>query len=136
MRLQPGVDHQWPLATPVLVARERVNPVNIDGRVRARERHPQEVAQRFGDELAIVYDHNPPKSADKVGKTALSLGIDGTAKNWVPDLKEILFHTKIVQPGATEVIYFVAPSTEGDYEYVCTYPGHYMSMRGTMKVYK
>ncbi|MEZ4969938.1 MAG: plastocyanin/azurin family copper-binding protein [Flavobacteriaceae bacterium] len=77
-----------------------------------------------------------PKSADKVGKTALSLGIDGTAKNWVPDLKEILFHTKIVQPGATEVIYFVAPSTEGDYEYVCTYPGHYMSMRGTMKVYK
>lgn len=77
-----------------------------------------------------------PKSADKVGKTALSLGIDGTAKNWVPDLKEILFHTKIVQPGSTEVIYFVAPVAEGDYEYVCTYPGHYMSMRGVMKVYK
>ena len=77
-----------------------------------------------------------PKSADKVGKTALILGIDGTAKNWVPDLKEVLFHTKIVQPGATEVIYFVAPAAEGDYEYVCTYPGHYMSMRGVMKVYK
>jgi glucose/arabinose dehydrogenase/azurin len=77
-----------------------------------------------------------PGSADMVGKTALSLGIDGTEKNWVPDLKEILFHTKIVPPGSTEVIYFVAPSTEGDYEYVCTYPGHYLSMRGKMKVYK
>ncbi len=75
-----------------------------------------------------------PESADKVGKTALELGVDGTSKNWVPELNEVLFNTKIVQPGATETIYFEAPAKKGDYEYVCTYPGHYVSMRGIMKV--
>lgn len=77
-----------------------------------------------------------PNSADKVGKKALGLGLEGTAKNWVPDMTEVIFHTKIVQPGTTEVIYFEAPSKEGNYDYVCTYPGHYISMRGTMKVQK
>ena len=35
-----------------------------------------------------------------------------------------------------EVLEFTAPEKPGDYEFVCTFPGHYMLMRGIMKVVK
>lgn len=75
-----------------------------------------------------------PKAADEVGEMALKLGLDGAAMNYVPQSKKILYHTKLLQPRSKETIYFTAPAKEGNYEYVCTYPGHYMIMRGIMKV--
>lgn len=75
-----------------------------------------------------------PNSADEVGQLALKLGLDGSAMNYVPKSSKVLSHTKLLQPRSRETIYFTAPSKEGNYEYVCTYPGHYLYMRGTMFV--
>ncbi len=75
-----------------------------------------------------------PNSADEVGQLALKLGLDGSAMNYVPKSSKVLSHTKLLQPRSKETIYFTAPSKEGNYEYVCTYPGHYLYMRGTMLV--
>ncbi|RYE96228.1 MAG: hypothetical protein EOO77_41375, partial [Oxalobacteraceae bacterium] len=36
----------------------------------------------------------------------------------------------------SEAIYFVAPSEPGDYQYICSFPGHASLMRGTIKVVK
>jgi len=57
-----------------------------------------------------------------------------TTKNAVPDSPEILFYSKLVQPGAQEVLEFTAPAEAGDYPYICTYPGHWAIMKGVMKV--
>ena len=77
-----------------------------------------------------------PKTVDKVGEAAIGMGLDGAEKAYVPALDEVLFHTGLMQPESQETIYFVAPSTPGDYTFVCTYPGHYTLMQGVIKVTK
>lgn len=57
-----------------------------------------------------------------------------TTKDAIPESDAILFHTKLVQPGAEDTIEFTAPSEAGDYPYLCTYPGHWAIMKGVMKV--
>ncbi len=75
-----------------------------------------------------------PGQGNKVGEAALKLGIKGTELNYVPDMEEVIYHTKLLQPGEKESIYIIAPQNPGNYTYVCTYPGHYISMRGTLVV--
>ncbi len=57
-----------------------------------------------------------------------------TTKQAVPDTDDVLFHTKLVQPGEQDVLEFTAPTEAGDYPYLCTYPGHWAIMKGVMKV--
>ncbi|MGZ0169379.1 MAG: PVC-type heme-binding CxxCH protein [Planctomycetales bacterium] len=59
---------------------------------------------------------------------------DAFAKGFVPDSKEILHTTKLLQAGETERLVIVAPSQAGDYPYVCTFPGHWRTMAGVMHV--
>ncbi len=75
-----------------------------------------------------------PGTADKVGQDAVQLGLRGAEMNWVPESDDVLYYTALLQPETSESIYFTAPATPGDYTYVCTFPGHYISMRGTMRV--
>ena len=37
-------------------------------------------------------------------------------------------------PGNSVEVTFTAPSTPGDYPYICTVPGHFYMMKGIMKV--
>lgn len=74
-----------------------------------------------------------PNTADKVGKMAMELGLQGTQLGYIPDTEDVLYHTCLLQPETSQSIYFVAPKA-GDYTYVCTFPGHYINMRGIMKV--
>ncbi len=71
-----------------------------------------------------------------VGKAADKLAADpkGAEKNYVPDVPEVLFSTKLVNPEQSVKLSFIAPATAGDYPYVCTFPGHWSLMNGTMKV--
>ena len=74
------------------------------------------------------------KKADAVGRQAGTLGLKGVARNHVPDSDNVLTHTLLVEPGATETIYFTAPQKPGIYGFVCTVPGHYTVMRGVLRV--
>jgi azurin/glucose/arabinose dehydrogenase len=75
-----------------------------------------------------------PNAADEVGSSALKMGLKGERMSYVPASPKVLFHTTLLQPGTAETIYFTAPDKPGDYPYECTYPGHYLVMRGVMKV--
>jgi putative membrane-bound dehydrogenase-like protein len=72
----------------------------------------------------------------KVGKAADKLALDanGAEKQYVPEMPEVLFSTKLVNPQQTVKLTFVAPKKAGDYPYVCTFPGHWSLMNGMMKV--
>lgn len=59
---------------------------------------------------------------------------DAFAKGFVPESREILHTTKLLQAGETERLVIVAPSQAGDYPYVCTFPGHWRTMAGVMHV--
>src|SRR5688572_11250961 len=75
-----------------------------------------------------------PARGQAVGEAAMALGIDGNAKNFVPDSDDVLYHTALTLPGASDTIFFTAPSTPGEYDYVCTFPGHAMLMKGILRV--
>jgi azurin len=60
--------------------------------------------------------------------------VDGAAKNYVPDTDDVLFHTALVLPDASDTIYFTAPATPGDYDYLCSFPGHSALMKGLLRV--
>jgi azurin/glucose/arabinose dehydrogenase len=77
-----------------------------------------------------------PGRMEKTGKAALSLGIQGPDEGFIPPSPDVLYNTCLLQPGASQSIYFTAPSKAGDYPYLCTYPGHYQTMNGVMKVVK
>jgi len=55
-------------------------------------------------------------------------------RNWLPDDPRIWAHSKMLNPHEKEVLSFTAPAKPGTYPYVCTFPGHAMTMRGELKV--
>ena len=71
---------------------------------------------------------------NKVGMAALKLGADGLKMQYIPKSDKILFHTPLVDSGKTYNFYFQAPKKNGAYPFVCTFPGHFQIMKGTLQV--
>ncbi|TDU73135.1 azurin [Prosthecobacter fusiformis] len=55
-------------------------------------------------------------------------------RNWLPDDPRIWLHSKMLNPHETDTLTFLAPEKNGDYPFVCTFPGHALTMNGRMKV--
>ena len=66
---------------------------------------------------------------------AKALGAGANATNALPDSVkgDTITATKLLGPDESETIFIHRPEA-GDYEYVCTFPGHFAMMRGVMKV--
>ncbi|MCB1212650.1 MAG: cytochrome C precursor, partial [Verrucomicrobiales bacterium] len=75
-----------------------------------------------------------PGTDNDIGLKAMALGAGGFAVNYVPASPDILWSSKLVDHGQEEVIEFTAPTEEGAYPYICSFPGHHLLMRGTMYV--
>ncbi len=52
----------------------------------------------------------------------------------IPTSNYVLYHTKLLQPGESEIIEFTAPESAGEYPFLCSYPGHWRVMNGVMIV--
>lgn len=101
---------------------------------------------KAGSRVKLVFNNNDdmlhncvitkPGMATPVGEAALKLDLNGPKMSYVPNSPNVLFHTNILQPESAETIYFVAPTEPGDYQFVCTFPGHYSLMQGTLRVVK
>jgi azurin len=109
---------------------------------------PTEVTVQTGSRVRLIFDnpdlmiHNfvlcAPDSVEEIGALADKLAAmpDGLAKQYIPDSPKILHHTKLVSPKAREELVFDAPKAPGRYPYICTFPGHWRIMKGTMIVEK
>ena len=103
-----------------------------------------ELRVRAGETVQFVFRndddmlHNvvlcAPGRGESVGRAALELGLEAAAKNHVPDSPDVLYHTAVVLPGASDRIYFTAPAAPGDYDFICSVPGHFMTMKGVLRV--
>ena len=47
---------------------------------------------------------------------------------------QIIAHTKLTGPGETAEVSFKAPTAPGTYDYICSFPGHFTTMKGTLTV--
>ncbi len=56
------------------------------------------------------------------------------ARNFIPKTPKVLHATRLLQPREVQRLQFVAPKVTGEYPYVCTFPGHWRVMHGTMHV--
>ncbi|MBL9142610.1 MAG: hypothetical protein JNM99_02910 [Verrucomicrobiaceae bacterium] len=77
-----------------------------------------------------------PGAADEVGLAGNEMAKDasGMAKGFIPDNPKILHHTKLLNQGDSETLRFLAPERPGRYPYICTFPGHWLVMKGEMVV--
>ncbi len=73
---------------------------------------------------------------DVLGAAAdtLSQSPAGLAQQYIPDIPQVLFSTKLVEPGQTVTFQFRAPSDPGRYPYLCTFPAHWRVMNGILNV--
>lgn len=75
------------------------------------------------------------KDGQKFAQEVFTLGEKAIEMGWVPrDDPRVIVASQLLDPKATEDLYFVAPETPGDYPYVCTVPGHSLLMRGMLRV--
>lgn len=80
-----------------------------------------------------------PGARQKVGMSAMELPadhIDRQGRAYVGEDKEIIAATKMLENGQTETLRVSAIRTEGVYEFVCTFPGHWALMHGEIIVTK
>ena len=54
--------------------------------------------------------------------------------SYLPPTPDILFWMKLVETNQTGTLTFYAPAQPGDYPYLCTFPGHWQTMRGVLHV--
>jgi azurin len=123
---------------------DNANPLAYDAASKAfTVKAGQKVKVTMENKATVPQPHNlcilKPGTLMKVGMLANAGLTDPTfitEKQCIPESTDILWHTKLVQPGQSESLEFVAPAEPGDYPYICTFPGHWMLMQGVMKVEK
>lgn len=73
----------------------------------------------------------------EIGKLADAMATDPSApgRNYIPDSSAVLASIGILNSGETKTITLTAPREPGTYVYLCTFPGHWRAMRGTLIVY-
>ncbi len=87
-----------------------------------------------------VVPHNwvllKPGSVEKVGNLSNLMISDpaGFARHYVPEVPEVLAWTDMTPPGGSFTIHCNAPAEKGSYPCICTFPGHWMIMKGTLIV--
>lgn len=99
---------------------------------------PVEIILENNDAMPHNLVITAPGAREEIGKAAETMPPtpDAQGRPYIPNSPKLLFATKLVQPGERAPLSFTAPATPGDYDYVCTFPGHWLRMFGTMVVVK
>jgi azurin len=126
-------------------------PFPIDATVKIGVTNPlkfdkAEFTVKPGAAVALVFTNNDtmpmihnlvlihPGARFEIVTAAAVMGASGLVKEFVPQSDKVIAHTPLVLHRNTYTLYFKAPTKPGQYEYVCTYPGHGLTMWGTMHV--
>ncbi len=77
-----------------------------------------------------------PGALEEIGLAGNEMAKDPRAakKGFIPKSDKILHHSKLLKQGEAQALRFRAPSEPGVYPYLCTFPGHWIIMKGEMVV--
>jgi azurin len=78
-----------------------------------------------------------PGSREKLATAASTMKpeqLDAQGRAYIPDGFGVLGATRLLEANKRETVKITAPTTPGEYEYVCTFPGHWTLMWGTLVV--
>ena len=88
------------------------------------------------DNTSTINQHNWVLVQDDTKDAVATRGTTHPASDWIdPNDPDVIANanTKLVAPGQTETISFIAPAA-GTYQFVCTFPGHNLTMFGDFEV--
>src|SRR4051812_6179142 len=93
-----------------------------------------EVTLTFTNESDMAHNFviTRPGEREHVVKAAMQLSEKGPQMNFIPATNAVLWSVPVISPGQKSSMKFTAPTQEGIYPYVCTYPGHGFVMFGEM----
>jgi azurin len=106
----------------------------------------EELRAKAGEYVALtlvnadVMPHNlvvvSPGAYEKVGMASFKMLNDPKAgdKHYVPDMAEVLANTFVIFPGVKQTIYIDVPDEPDAYPFLCTFPGHWQTMKGVLIV--
>ncbi len=101
---------------------------------------------KAGEQVELVLEnpdfmqHNliitKPGKKETVGAAADKMAADPNAAelNYVPQTSDVLYATPLLNPDDSYSLKFNAPTTPGEYPFICTFPGHWRIMQGVMIV--
>ncbi len=130
------------LGVPVFVIHTVHEQMRYDNtRIVVEAGKPFELILENGDSMPHNLVIVKPGQHEKIGTAASTLTpdkVDKQGRAYIPKdwEKEILGATKVIEPGQKETLKVKAPNEEGEYEYVCTMPGHFVIMWGKLIVTK
>ena len=78
-----------------------------------------------------------PGSEDEIGLAAVEMAKQPEAlasMNFTPKSEKILQASQMLKQGESQTLRFHAPATPGRYPYICSFPGHFLVMKGVMIV--
>jgi putative heme-binding domain-containing protein len=77
-----------------------------------------------------------PGAMSEIGNLAEAMATQAGAaeRGYIPDSSKILLASRLLPPRDSQRLGFVVPAREGVYPYVCTYPGHWRRMYGSLYV--
>lgn len=81
---------------------------------------------------------NEGKAAE-IGVATMTMGPgdhDKQGRQYVPKNYRLIEGTKLLEPGQKQTLELKAPGKEENLDFVCTFPGHFMTMHGTIVVTK
>jgi azurin len=55
-------------------------------------------------------------------------------RGFVPDSPNVVVASRLLNPGESTVVTFDAPTDPGEYPFVCSFPGHWATMRGVLRI--
>ncbi|RBP40559.1 putative membrane-bound dehydrogenase-like protein [Roseimicrobium gellanilyticum] len=107
-----------------------------------------EITVEAGKPFEVIFENNdimPHNIIFCKGGTHAEVGTAAQTMPATPDAKGFLYvpkhpaildsaYSKMLEPGEKSRLQLTAPGTPGEYEYVCTFPGHWVIMWGKMKV--
>lgn len=107
-----------------------------------------EITVEAGKPFEVIFENNDIMPHNIVfcrGGTHTDVGNAAQTMPAVPDAKGFLYvpkhpailgnaYSKMLEPGEKARLQLKAPGSPGEYEYVCTFPGHWVIMWGRMKV--
>lgn len=107
-----------------------------------------EITATEGEHLTLVMDNSATAPAMHHNITVLDVDVEdeaaieqvamaameaGESSGWIPEHDAIIASTPMAAPGERSEVTFVVPPP-GSYPYVCLYPGHFVMMRGVLRV--
>jgi putative heme-binding domain-containing protein len=104
------------------------------------------IVVQVGKPMSIVFinddamPHNvvitTPGAVEEIGTAAEKMPpeADAHGRLYVPASPKVLHATAMIEAGQQTKLSFTAPDESGEYQYVCTFPGHWRRMVGTLAV--